>query len=271
MKITFKHVDDEYYGIEKYVKPVVDMAVKYDIFIRILCEILNTFDKYSEHIVKDVSDLLKLYEGYQISDMNQSVRNDYAIFSKNVYDFYWTVVDDEFGRQIREYNEQLYIDKDLRYADKRLQRYRGILFEEIVSATVRDRFKGSTFCTGCRIYINRERILARYGEGDSLHKETIDIAGWNHSVSYGEFYECKINPKRFEIQNYKFFVEIKRELDRNRITGYVLALVSPDSKEHLKAQKEYIESKDPKCAISFELIGREEIFGILNYRIPEIA
>ena len=31
MNITFDHVDDKYYGIEEYVKPVVDMAIKYDV------------------------------------------------------------------------------------------------------------------------------------------------------------------------------------------------------------------------------------------------
>lgn len=269
MNITFDHVDDKYFGIEEYVSPVVNTAIKYDIFIRILCLILNTFDTYSEHVVNDVSKALKLNE-YQIKDMSESARDDYAEFSKNVHNFYWTVVDDEFGTKIKQFNEDLYYRRNLRYADKRLQRYRGILFEEIVCATVKDRFKDSTFCTGCRIYINGVRILARYGEGNSFHKETIDIAGWNSDVSYGEFYECKINPKRFEIQNYKYFIEIKKELDKNTSTQYVLALVSADAQENLKAQKEYIEKLDSNSIISFKLIGREEIFSLLNYRIPEI-
>lgn len=270
MKITFNHVDDDYYGIEEHVKPVANIAVKYDIFIGILCEILNTYDTYNEHVANDVKETL-MYEEYKIRDKSESVKNDYTIFADKVYNFYWTVVDDEFGKQIKKYDEDLYYKKGLRYADNRLQRYRGILFEEIVIATVEDRFKDSTFCTGCRISINGVRILARYGEGNSSHKETIDVAGWNHDVNYGEFYECKINPKRFEIENYKFFVEIKKELDKNGITRYVLALVSAEAKEHLRAQKEYIEKMDSECAIMFDLIGREEIFNILNYSIPEIA
>lgn len=271
MNITFNHTDDEYYGIEEYIKPVVDSTIKYDIFIRILCEILNTYDSYSEHIVNDIRKVIKLFEGYQINDMNRTIKDDYAIFSENVFNFYWTIVDDEFGKKIKRYNEKLYYEKGMRYADKRLQRYRGILFEEVVCATVKDRFKDSSFCTGCRIYINRVPIFTRYGEGNAYRKVTIDIAGWNNAVNYGEFYECKINPKRFEVQNYKFFMEIKSKLEKNKVTQYVLALVSSDAKEHLKVQKEYIEKVNPECAIEFELIGREDIFNILSYRIPEIA
>ncbi len=270
MTISFNRVDENYYGIDEYVKPIVEVIVKHDIFIRVLCEILNTFDTYSEHIVNDVKKVLELNGEYQIKDMDQALKDDYTLFSERVYNFYWVVVNEDFAVQLRRYDEELYYKRGLRYADKRLQRYRGILFEEVVSAMVESRFSESDFCTGCRIYIDGVRVLARYGEGNSSHKETIDIAGWNNEVCYGEFYECKINPKRFELQNYKFFVAIKNELDKNKVPHYVLALVSADAQEHLKAQKEYIE----EClspAIDFEVIGREGIFNILSYRIPEIA
>lgn len=271
MKITFSHVDDEYYGTKEYIVPIVNVAIKYDDFVRLLCEILNTFDKYTERIVNDVKKTLDLYRQCYEDDMSENQKQDYFTFSESVYNFYWNIVDDEFGKRARSYNEDLYIKSGLRYADNRLGRYRGLLFEELVCATVKDRFSDSNFASGCRIYVNGVRVIARYGEGNSNHKETIDIAGWNEVACYGEFYECKINPVRFEIPNYKYFIEVKKVLESNNVTQYILALVSADSKEHIKAQKQYIESIDEECNIEFDIIGRENIHSILDYKIPEIA
>ena len=33
MKVTFQRVDDEYFGVEKYVRPVVEIAIKNNIFV----------------------------------------------------------------------------------------------------------------------------------------------------------------------------------------------------------------------------------------------
>ena len=271
MRITFSHVDDEYYGVKEYIEPIVNVAIKYDAFVQLLSEILNTFDKYTEHIVNDIDKILSLYQKCYGEDMPETQSSDYIIFRKCVYNFFWNIVDDEFGERAKAYNEDLYYKSRLRYADNRLGRYRGLLFEEIVCATVKDRFSESYFCTGCRIYINGARVIARYGEGDSNHKETIDIAGWDDKAYYGEFYECKISPERFGIPNYKYFIEIKKVLDANGVSKYVLALVSADAKENIKAQKEFIEDSDKECNIEFDLIGRENIHSILNYQIPEIA
>lgn len=271
MKITFSRVDDEYYGIKEYIEPVVNITIKYDNFVRILSEILNTFDRYTEHIINDVKKILNLYKQCYENDMSTCQKNDYIIFCESIYNFYWNILDDDFAEKTRVYNENLYFKSGLRYSDNRLSRYRGLLFEELVCATVRNRFIGSIFSSGCRIYVNGVRIIARYGMGNSNHKETVDIAGWNEEAYYGEFYECKINPKRFEIPNYKYFIEIKKVLDANNVKKYILAIVSADAKEHIKAQKEYIESSSAECNIEFELIGREDIHSILNYRIPEIA
>ncbi|MCI9035632.1 MAG: hypothetical protein HFJ08_16635 [Lachnospiraceae bacterium] len=269
MKVTFQRVDDEYFGVEKYVRPVVEIAIKNNIFVQILCEILNTFDTYSEHILYDINKLLKLYETYKIGRLDETARKDYSVFTQKVYDFYWTILDDNFGEEIRWHNEELYRKKGLRYADKRLHRYRGILFEELIGAMVQERFKNDTFCTGCRIYVNGKRIISQYGKGNSFHKETIDIAGWINNLKYGEFYECKVNPKRFEIQNYQYFMKIQNTLDENNV-HYILALVSADAAEFLRVQKEYIEEQ-LKCTVEFETIGREDICSIVHYTVPEIV
>ena len=36
MKVTFQRVDDEYFGVEKYVRPVVEIAIKNNIFVQIV-------------------------------------------------------------------------------------------------------------------------------------------------------------------------------------------------------------------------------------------
>lgn len=271
MKITFKHVDKEYYGVAEYVTPVAESALLSERFVPILCEILNTYDSYSEKIFNDVNQTLKLSK-YKISDMGEKVKQDYEQFSKSVSDFYWNIVDNEFGRQAKIFDEDLYYKEDLRYPDKRLQRYRGILLEELVCTAVRSRYKGRMFASGCKIYIDWQCIIARYGDGNAKHKETIDVAGWMKKLRFGEFYECKVNPKRFEEPNYMYFSEINKALDANEKVRYRLALVSADARINLEKQKAYIEQNpNLKCSARFELIGREDIFQLLNYKIPEIA
>lgn len=270
MKITFRRVDEEYYGVEEFIKPIVDVTISYDLFICIVCEILNLCDSYNEHIVKDVKDSLKLFE-YRLDENNQKMFSDYSRLSSLIEKFYWNIVGDDFGGKIKAFNEKQYWHDGLRYADGRLGRYRGLLLEELVIAVVKDRFSDKLFCTGCQIYINRGRIIAHYGEGNALHKETIDIAGWADSSKYGEFYECKVNPKRFENENYKYFMELINILNGNGIKNYKIGLVSADAGEHLKAQKKYLEEKDDECKAEFELIGREDIYNMHNYAIPEIA
>jgi hypothetical protein len=138
-----------------------------------------------------------------------------------------------------------------------------LLFEEVVCAMVKGRYEKELFGKGCIIRVNGVKIFARYGEGDSNHKETVDVAGWNANARYGEFYECKIKPIRFEAENYKLFMQIKNVLDKDEHNRYILALVSPDTREHLMARKRFIENTNPECNIEFEVLGREDLFKLL--------
>lgn len=246
MKLSLKRTDKDYYGVSEYVLPVVRAAAKYDQFIQIMCEILNTFDTFSEDIVNRVKKALEL-EKYKIRDDDEAVKIAYKLFADRLTDFYWHVVDSEFAKEARRFDQNLYEESGLRYDDYRLGK------------------------TGCEMRVNGSLILARYGDGNSQHKRTLDIVGWDEEMHYGEFYECKVNPKRFENPNYLFFMEIKKALDADSRTRYILALVSADATRNLRAQKEWLEEEDPTCNIDFELIGREDIFGISQYAIPEIA
>ena len=270
MRITFTHVDEEYYGVQQLIEPVVSIAIAYDVFICIMCEILNLFDSYSEHIVNDVKKALGLYK-YRLNSEDEKMLADYNTFATLVENFYWNVVDDDFGLEIKKFNDIQYYRENLRYPDKRLGRYRGLLFEELVIAIVKDRFNDDSFSTGCQIYVNNTRVIARYGEGNSYHKETIDIAGWVELVKYGEFYECKISPKRFGEENYRYFVELKKVLDDNKVNNYRIGFVSADARTNLEIQKQYLEDNNQKCNIDFELLGREDIYTMKSFSVPEIA
>ncbi len=272
MKLRLRRTDKDYYGMSEYILPVVRAAAKYDQFIQITCEILNTFDTFSEDIVNRVKKALELEE-YKLNEDDETVKGAYKLFADSLTDFYWHVVDSEFAEEARRFDQDLYEKCGLCYADRRLGRYRGLLFEALIDALVKDRFQGieKQYETGCELRINGSLILARYGEGNSQHKKTLDIVGWDERMQYGEFYECKVNPKRFENSNYRFFTEIKKALMADGRIRYILALVSADATRNLKAQKEYLEEEGIDCRIDFELIGREGIFGISRYAIPEIA
>lgn len=239
MIITFRHVDEEYYGVEEIVRPVAELMVIRPQFICIVCEILNIFHTYSARLVSDVKKALKLNE-YRLDKNDKAMLHMYCNLTNLIEDFYWNVVDDEFGRKIKAFNEKQYWQKGMRYPDKRLGQYRGLLFEEIVVAAV---------------------------EKGILRK---DFARWDDNAKYGEFYECKINPERFRNENYRFFMELKKALDVNGIQNYQVGLVSADTMEHLKAQKRYLEEQDESCKAEFMLIGREDIYNMQSSRMPEL-
>lgn len=269
MYITFKHVDKNYYGKSEYITPVVEIATENDVFFGILCEILNTYNEYNEHIVVDINKAMNLAE-YKVKDAGVDI-NAYKELKEKVYNFYWNIVDDDFAKELKKYDEDLYYTSKLAYPDVRLARFRGILFEELVTELVKKRFIGYLFETGCQVYINKSRVIAYYGEGNSHHKETIDIAGWEKQSKYGEFYECKINPDRFNEEHFRYLIELNLQLNSNGAKKCKVAFVSADTTLHVQARKEYLKETNGILNDEILLIGRENVYAIGDYAIPEIA
>lgn len=267
MIINFRRTDDNFYKEKELILPIVDLAFENEKYVGIVCEVLNLFYSYSEDIVNKITKMLKSLE----FRMNPEEISNYRMLSKKIVDFYWEVVDDEFGKQARAFDQDLYYKQHLQYSDMRLNRYRGLLFENLLIRLVQDRFEGELFETGCQVYINNCRVIARYGKGNSEHKETIDVAGWVSKMSYGEFYECKISPLGFKAENYKYFVELISGLKQNKVINYIVGFVSADATEKLKAQKKCIEGRCSNCNEAFEVIGRENLYKTKFYRVPEIA
>ena len=234
MNVFLKRTDDDYYGVKEYILPVVQAAIKSATYLEILCMILNTYDTYTEHISNDVSKALKLYGNLKKEDMSEAELQNYADFSQKLYDLYWTIVDDEFGKEIFKANQDLCNKHKLKLVENRLGRYRGILFEEVVAAMVEERFQEGDFQKGCKIRIDGTWIRIGYDTGNSKHKETFDVAGWKNDLFYGEFYECKVNPERFTEENYRLFEMLWKELEQHFNIQYILALVSSETKEKVK-------------------------------------
>lgn len=256
MKITFKRKDNDYPGYKEYIKPVVDQAFFSDTFIEILCEILNVFNEYSNDICYKILKALKLGE----FKVNEKEKDAYKSFSNSLYSFYYNVVSDDFGKFIFSKNQDLYNKNSLKFEDRRLQRYRGLLFEALVTKIVSIRFEEGEFETGCKVYINSNMILIHYGEGNAKHKETFDFAGWKEKEKYGEFHEFKINPSRFTKENYQLFAELIRQLNINNVSNYLVSVACADfttnMKECIKSIEETMEDTEK---IKFEVYGRDKL------------
>lgn len=230
MKIRFMRTDNDIFGEDEIIHPIIQISRNNDVYISILTELLFKFNTYTEKICFNVEKTLKLFQ-YRVEEDDIE---EYAKFSKLVYNFYYTVVDDDFGREIEKNNVDFYIQNKLRFADKRLHLYRGRLFEVLISSLVKPRFVNEYFETGCKIFINNSHVFVRYGEGMASHKETFDIAGWIENSEYGEFYECKINPERFTEANYRLLEELEKRLLECNISNCIIAFVSADSTNKIR-------------------------------------
>lgn len=269
MHITFKRVDKDYYGKNEYITPIVELAIQKDAFFVIVCEILNTFNKYTEHITNDVKKAMQIVE-YKFKGSEADMKS-YQLLETKVENFFWNIVDDNFGDELKKRDQDLYYEKKLAYADVRVARFRGLLFEELVTELVRTRFDSYEFCTGCQVYINNCRVMVYYGEGNAHHKETIDIAGWEKRSKYGEFYECKISPERFDEEHFRYLVELNQQLKSKGAKNFIVGFVSSDRAKHVEARRAYLKDTYGISNDDILLIGREDVWEIRNYTMPEIA
>ena len=96
MKIRFMRTDNDIFGEDEIIHPIIQISKNNDVYISILTELLFKFNTYTEKICFDVEKALKLFQ-YRVEEDDIE---EYAKFSKLVYNFYYTVVDDDFGREI---------------------------------------------------------------------------------------------------------------------------------------------------------------------------
>lgn len=166
------------------------------------------------------------------------------------------------------FNQDLYQSQGLQEPRKRLARYRGLLFENMIESLVKHRFDLALFSTGCRIHVDKTHLIYHYGEGNASHKETIDIAGWIDDKEYGEFYECKVHPDKFEAQHYCFLNMIIDMLKEHKIDNYVVGFVSAMNTSYAKSVKKHIEGLNDDCSSDFRVIGVDDIYKMKTYTVP---
>lgn len=100
MKIRFMRTDNDIFGEDEIIHPIIQISRNNDVYISILTELLFKFNTYTEKICFNVEKTLKLFQ-YRVEEDDIE---EYAKFSKLVYNFYYTVVDDDFGREIEKNN-----------------------------------------------------------------------------------------------------------------------------------------------------------------------
>lgn len=268
MKVKLFTVDESYYGVDNIITPVVKLASEYESFTIILCEILNFNCSYNAHICNDVKTALK-YAEYRIDKKNSTEYSKYQLFSELVYDFYWKIAEDDvFEDEMRKYNSTQFQKKEFYYPDKRMSVYRGLMLEELLYQLVEKRFEGEMLRKGCRVVINGLMVQIGYNYGNINHKQTVDIAGWVENTKYGEFYECKVSPYNFKQPNYIYLKELKDNL--NGANSTMVAFVSADATRNLLSKKSEIEF-NTKMSSDFEVFGRDKIFSLKGFCVPEIA
>ena len=271
MKIRLLHRDDSFYGINEFIRPVILIAKKKSVYIEILCQILHIYNKVSNSTYSDIEATLKLYEDFYFIDSSELEIYEYKKFSEKLLMFYWEVIEEaESDDSMKRFNPEVYEKYNLGNKSCRFQRYRGIIFEYLISELVKERFLDKLFGTGCRVYINGQAIIIQYGEGNAEHKETFDVVGWEENSSYGEFYECKISPERFKEENCKLFIELENVLSKQKNTIYLLAFVSADAQNNFESKISLLEENGVRLP-HIQLIGKENIYGISKYTIPVTA
>lgn len=271
MKIRLLHKDAVFYGIDEFVLPVIQLARKKRIYVEILCQILTLYRNVSNSTYGDIEHTLRLYRNLYFFDSSEFEIYEYNKFSDKLLAFYWEIIEEaEYNDDMNRFNPELYAKHDLNDKNRRFGRYRGIMFECLISELVKERFTDKMFDTGCRVYIDGQAIIIQYGEGNADHKETFDIVGWDESNAYGEFYECKISPDGFKEENCKLFIELNNVLSQHKDILYILGFVSADEQKYFESKISSLEKNGIQLA-NVQLIGKENIFDISEYSIPVTA
>lgn len=69
MKINFNPKDKIYYGIEEIICPIVDIAIRKEIFVKFVCKLLIDFNIYDIALYGKIEKFLKLYKNLYIDDV----------------------------------------------------------------------------------------------------------------------------------------------------------------------------------------------------------
>lgn len=265
MKIQFQKKDAEYYGIEVFRKDIAVITCKHPVFIEIVSTVLLELCDASNNLTKELCNIMELY-AFMIDD---SKEKEYFELKNKLIDYFIMIQDFDFDSKLRAYNSKEYAQYGLSDNQKKMNVFRGILFEAIVEELAHERFAVGQFETGCCVIINERSVLVHYSNGRV--KETFDIVGWNCAVPWGEFYECKIRPDKFKPENYELMLKLEKYLMRNRVFNYKIIVASADAENNVLQQIKVLEETMSLKLSKLECYGRETIQKIYEISIPIIA
>lgn len=265
MNIQFQKKDAEYYGIEIFRKDIAKMTCKHPVFIEIVATVLLELCESSNNLTKELCKIMELYD-FMIDD---SKKTEYIDLKNKLVDYFIMIQDFDFDSKLRAYNPNEYQQYGLFDNQKKMNVFRGILFEAIVEELAYERFKVGQFETGCCVIINGKTILVHYENGRV--KETFDIVGWNCAVPWGEFYECKLRPNKFKLENYELMLKLENYLKRNRVLSFKIIVASADAENNVLQQIRLLEETMPLKLSKLECYGRETIQKIYEISVPIIA
>ena len=265
MKIQFQKKDADYYKIEELRKQIASITSKYPVFIEIVATVLLELYEASNQLTKELSDLMDMSKFL----VDESKYEDYKKLKDMLIEYYMLIQDFNFDSNLQAKNPDEYRNYKLYDNQKKMNVFRGILFEAIVEELARERFNIGQFETGCCVLINGNKVFVRYGNGNI--KETFDIAGWNCDVPWGEFYECKLRPDKFKIENYELMLQLENCLRRNMISNYKIIVASADAEKNIVQQIVQLEAEISSKVNKIECFGRESIQRIYEISVPIIA
>jgi hypothetical protein len=265
MNITFKRVDAAYVAVEQIRIDIADVIYKNPYFTEIACDILLSIFKLHNQITKELQDEFELRK-YKVDSKDLPA---YQQLQELFIKYYIMIQDFEFDNQLYSHNPREYKYYGLSSNERKLDVFRGVLFEAIVEAFVKGRYTKDKFNTGCIIRINNHDVEVYYGNG--RRKKTIDIAGWKDHEKCGEFYECKIRPSSFKEENYKYLNRLENILLFRNVKNYVVAFASADSQEYVESKIKEIQSTVTYKPKKIQLYGRDRLINLIDFTFPITA
>jgi len=146
-------------------------------------------------------------------------------------------------------------------APKVFAHVRGILLELIVERQLRKRY-------GSRTYTNSIVILEGvpvqcHGQN---HPRTVDVAGWDHQVSDGEFVECKTSCHRLFGEDYPklLYLEHLQKCLLNKHSAGIVVIVSMENDYDIKHRLSKRRRDNPYVP---GLVGSQNVFRIGEEKI----
>lgn len=265
MNIHFRKEDAEYVLVQDIRKDIADIIYENTCFIEMVCEILLGIYELHNNITKEIDEEFKLRE-YKIDQKDLPAFNRL----KDLFcDYFILIQDFGFEAKLRQYNPREFKSYRLDLNEKKLNVFRGVLFEAIIESFIKYRYLETKFETGCVVLVNNHEICIYYDNGK--RKKTIDIAGWDDRNKAGEFYECKIRPKNFNEENYRYLNKIETILRSHHVRNYRIAFVSADSQDFVESKIKEIQATVTYKPKNIELFGRNFLTSMINFSFPEIA